>query len=495
MEVNRVLDGFHPGQVVGRFEIVREIGRGGFGVVYEAKDVELGRTVALKAVLPTAAPNVREDRLLREAEAAARLSHPNIVTVHDVGRCDAGPYLVLELLHGQNLARRLDQGALPLREALRIAVKVAKGLAHAHAEGVVHRDLTPGNVFLCDDGQVKVLDFGMAHAFGRRKLDGGTRYYMAPEQLAGAPEDERTDVFALGVVLYQMLSGELPPAGRRGVLLGSSEAPRLEVLGYPALGRLLRRMLDEDAVKRPRDARELLGALIAFQEELARSPAAAIRVQARAARVPTRPIAMLLLAAFLVAVGSSAGWRALTRRRATSAIAVTRGALAPKLSVAVLPFADMSPRKDQQYLADGIAEEILNRLALVEGLRVVPRTSSFSYKGRSLRIPEIARELKSEAVLEGSVRKDGQRVRITAKLLEIDEDGCPRVRWSESYDRELTGVFALENEIAASTVAALTEKLAQGAAGPRAHGPAGSQRQLSRPIAAPEKGLRSSVKD
>ena len=175
--VREDLPAFRPGQVVGRFELLREIGRGGFGVVYEARDTKLDRTVALKIIRAAGPVDVREERLLREAEAAARLSHPNIVTLHDVGSSEEGPYLVLELLHGQTLARRLEQGALPLREALRVAVEVAKGLAHAHAHDVVHRDLTPGNVFLCDDGQVKILDFGMAHAFGRKKLGAASPIY------------------------------------------------------------------------------------------------------------------------------------------------------------------------------------------------------------------------------------------------------------------------------------------------------------------------------
>jgi serine/threonine protein kinase len=169
-----------PGSVVGRFELVREIGRGGFGVVWDAKDRELGRAVAFKAVLAGRRDGC-EERLLSEAEAAARLAHPNSVALYDVGRTENGPYLVLEPLRGETLAKRLEHGAVPVREALRIALEVAEVLAHAHAHGVVHRDLTPGNVFLCEDGQVKVLDLGMAHAFGHRKLDGGTPAYMAPE--------------------------------------------------------------------------------------------------------------------------------------------------------------------------------------------------------------------------------------------------------------------------------------------------------------------------
>jgi serine/threonine protein kinase/tetratricopeptide (TPR) repeat protein len=258
---------------VGRFTLVRELGQGGFGVVWEARDRELGRSVAFKAVRAGGKAGLREERLLREAEAAARLSHPNIVTLHDVGRCEWGPYLVLELLRGQTLADRLAQGQIPLREALRIAVEVARGVAHAHGQGVVHRDLKPANVFLCEDGQVKVLDFGLAHALGRRRQDGGTPAYMAPEQWKGAPEDERTDVFALGVIVFRMLAGQLPFPDDEGKSIQSQrKAPEMEVPGVPALGELVGRMLDKDATGRPRDGAEVLAALSVFTQELDRSP-------------------------------------------------------------------------------------------------------------------------------------------------------------------------------------------------------------------------------
>jgi hypothetical protein len=299
-----------PGTVIGRFELVREVGRGGFGVVYEAKDRELGRTVAFKAVLPGDRPDVAEDRLLREAEAAARLSHPNIVTIHDVGRSEFGPYLILELLHGNTLARRLQLGQVPFHEALRIGLAVARGLAHAHAHGVVHRDLTPGNVFLCDDGQVKLLDLGMAHAFGRRKLEGGTPAYMAPEQWSGAPEDERTDVFSLGVVLYRMLAGELPfPDDKGRSVQRSRPAPPLKVPDEPGLSDLVARMLQKDPVRRPRDAGEVLVALRTFEQELQRSDSAptAATVRVTAAR-RSRRRALLALAA--VAAGMFVAWYA-----------------------------------------------------------------------------------------------------------------------------------------------------------------------------------------
>ncbi len=437
-----------PGLVIGRFKLIREIGRGGFGVVWEARDRDLGRAVAFKAVGAGKKADLREERLLREAEAVARLSHPNIVTLHDIGRSEPGPYLILELLRGETLAQRLDRGPLPVTEALRIALEVAKGLAHAHAGGVVHRDLTPGNVFLCEDGQVKVLDLGMAHAFGCRKLDGGTPGFMAPEQWKGAPEDERTDVFALGVILYRMLANELPFPDDVGKSVQKKTPAPLDVPG--ALGALVMKMLARDPVDRPRDGGEVLEALLPLQRDLDRTlPAgdASRPVRARERRPTPRRIGVLVATGALLA--TSMGVLALRQRAA--------GAVAP--SVAVLPFADMSPQHDQEYFSDGIAEEILDALARVDGLRVVGRTSSFSFKGKSEDLRTIGKKLGVAAVLEGSVRKDGNRVRVTAQLVKV-ADGY-RV-WSETYDRELTGTFAVQDEITSSVIQALRVKLLPG---------------------------------
>jgi TolB-like protein/tetratricopeptide (TPR) repeat protein len=425
-----------PGAAVGRFELVAEIGRGGFGVVWEARDRELGRSVAFKAVRPGGGAGGREERLLREAEAAARLSHPNIVTLFDVGRCPEGPYLVLELLHGATLARRLEAGPLPAADALRVATDVARGVAHAHRLGVVHRDLKPANVFLCEEGAVKILDFGLAHAFGRRRADGGTPAYMAPEQWAGAPEDERTDVFAMGVLLHQMLAGELPfaEAGAR-----RWRAPRrLEVADAPGLGELVASMLRKDPVKRPRDGARVLEALGAVARALEGRQVAAPAAPRR--RVP--------------AAGGAEPRRS---RRADSAS--SRDALA---SIAVLPFTDLSPGKDQDYFCDGVAEEILNALCAVPGLRVAARGSSFQFKGRSVDAREVGRVLGVATLLEGSVRKAGNRMRITAQLVSAG-DGYQL--WSETFDRGLEDVFATQEEIAQSVVRALELQRARPAEG------------------------------
>ena len=308
-----------PGAVVGRFELVREIGRGGFGVVWEARDRQLGRSVAFKAVRPGDRVGSREDRLLREAEAAARLSHPNVVTLYEAGRCEQGPYLVLELLSGQTLADRIAQGPIPLREVVRIGVEVSRALAHAHAQGVVHRDLKPANVFLCENGRVKVLDFGLAHAFGTRRADGGTPAYMAPEQARGAPEDERTDVFAFGLLLHRMLAGALPfgADGRRAPAF-TRAAPRLEVEEAPALGELISRMLAIDPVDRPRDGGEVLPTLTACQAELERTPSTGSGTVRT--RRPRRVRAAALGAGLaLAAAGAVAAWWIANRAPAPAA--------------------------------------------------------------------------------------------------------------------------------------------------------------------------------
>ncbi len=251
-----------PGLVIGRFELQREVGRGGFGIVFEARDRQLGRSVALKAVRPRAGVPVavRDAWLQREAEAAAQLNHPNIVSLFDVGTWEGGLYLILELLRGESLDLRLARGPLSQVEALRVAVNVARGLAHAHAAGVVHRDLKPSNVFLTDDGWAKVLDFGLAQVLGgNQQLGGGTPRYMAPEQRRGAAQDSRTDVHAAALVLVEMLTGGLPEARPDGF----GPLPALEFACLPGgLTPLLARALAADPSERPADGAEWLDGLL-----------------------------------------------------------------------------------------------------------------------------------------------------------------------------------------------------------------------------------------
>jgi eukaryotic-like serine/threonine-protein kinase len=443
-----------PGEVIGRFELVREVGRGGFGVVFEARDRELGRAVAFKLVRPGRLSGA--DQLAREAEVIARLSHPNLVTLFDVGRSDRGPYLVLELLRGETLATRLASGPAPLAEAVRIAREVARGLAHAHAQGVVHRDLKPSNVFLCEGGGVKLLDFGLAHAFGRRRSEGGTPAYMAPEQWRGAPEDERTDVYALGVMLFRALSGELPfPDAKRGAR-GASAAPALETPGAPALGALVGRMLDPDPTRRPRDADEVLTALGEIAAAL--EPGAPARPARALRRRPRR--ALLAAAALALATLAAAGAAAL---RHHPAVTSPRGAAAaPARAIAVLPFSNLGLADEDAYFSDGLAEEILDLLTRLRELKVAASSSSFAFRSGKVALAEIAERLRVDVVLTGSVRRKDDRLRVAAELI----DGRSGFRvWSQVYERRLQDVFAIQDDIARQVAAALQVELSPSSRG------------------------------
>jgi TolB-like protein/Flp pilus assembly protein TadD/predicted Ser/Thr protein kinase len=536
-----------PGTILGRFEIIRELGRGGFGVVYEAKDRDLGRQVAVKVVRPG---RIREEegKVSREAEAIARLAHPNLITLHEVGRSGHGPFLVFELLRGKTLDLRIEEGPLPVQEAVHIAMEIARGLAHAHAEGVIHRDLKPANVFVTSKGQVKILDFGMAHAFGRRRLSGGTPAYMAPEQWEDDPEDERTDVFALGVMLYRTLSGEYPFPEGQGRWSAEPSVPRkLDVPGAPELAELVEKMLDRTPKGRPRDGAAVLAVLAPIEEKLRARPAdgkppehakrrkatfgdllaelkrrhvfrvmvgygifafAVLQVTepimhgadlpnwvlkaVLVALVLGFPVAVILAWVFdLTAQGvkrtasaSGPGVPTFGRARYLLPLAVSAAVLAivaagagawyawkrttqhrpapvagDSPSIAVLPFKDLSPEHDQEYFSDGMTEEILTALSKVKGLRVPGRVSSFYFKGKNVDPGEIAQKLGVVHLLEGSVRRSGSKLRISAEVVRAS-DG-ERI-WSQTFNRDLTDVFAIQDEISRDVVEALRVKLVPG---------------------------------
>ena len=261
-----------PGMVVGRFEMVKEIGSGGFGVVFEARDKDLGRSVAFKAVRPGVRTRQLDAMLLKEAESAASLQHENIVSIFDYGQSEAGPYLVLELLKGETLAGRLARGPMPAAEAVHVGTQVARALAHAHGAGLLHRDLKPGNVFLTQSGGVKVMDLGLAHFFGQPVGLSGTPAYMAPEQWKGEAQDGRTDVFALGVTMFEMLAARRPYEVRadRSTVLDPGAEPKLEQSHVPPrLRKLVERCIAKDPAKRPASARAVQEELLAVERDLA----------------------------------------------------------------------------------------------------------------------------------------------------------------------------------------------------------------------------------
>ena len=422
-----------PGDRVGRFEIRQEVGRGGFGAVYEALDTQLNRVVAVKTLrFSRKRGDLSSEWLKREAEAVARLDHPCIVTLFDVGKSESGPYLVMELLRGRTLAQRIDDGPVPEAEALRIAGEMAKGLAHAHQRGVLHRDLKPANVFLCEDGRVKLLDFGLAHLLGSPEAKGaGTPAYMAPEQARGDEIDARADVYAAAVVLREMLTGRREPGGEAVI-------PK-SVPG--ALGRAL----SANREARPRDG-------TAWMEEIA-----AVRPTSGRQRHLLRVVGFTL---FALAVVSGALWAA-GRLQARPELGKTSpgGPGAAGLSIAVLPFTDLSPERDQAYFAEGVAEEILGALSKVRGLRVPGRSSSFWFKGKDVEPAEIARKLGVSYLLEGSVRRSGNKVRISAEV--VNASSGARV-WTQTYEREISDLFVIQDEIARAVVQAVAPVLLAG---------------------------------
>jgi eukaryotic-like serine/threonine-protein kinase len=462
-----------------RYRVERELGRGGMGRVFAARDEKLGRDVAIKVLAVGNGDEQTLRRFEQEARAAALLEHPNIVAVYDIGQHESGPYIVSELLRGETLRDRMAGKPLRVEDALDYATQLAMGLTAAHDKGVIHRDLKPENLFITRDGRLKILDFGIAKlvtqpgtTLTKSGTIMGTVGYMAPEQVRSGDVDVRSDIFSFGSVLHEMLSGTQPFARGSTMETGAAilnDAP----FGLPnqvpdKVSVIVQRCLQKRREDRYQSAQELAADLarIAAGQTARKSPL--LRILG---------VVLLLAVSVLTAALLGLAWQLLPNRLSlllgAFAMAGALGTLAWLLfsrrshgpsgpaasvtpSIAVLPFADMSPQHDQEYFADGIAEEILNVLAQVDGLRVIGRTSSFSMKGRNEDLRTIGQRLGATNLLEGSVRKSGARVRITAQLVEAE--GGSHI-WSQEFDRELTDVFAVQEEIAHAVVAAFKVKL------------------------------------
>jgi eukaryotic-like serine/threonine-protein kinase len=462
------------GQTIGHYKISESIGTGGMGEVYLATDVTAGRKAALK-LLPMrfTADAERLKRFQQEAHAVVALNHPNILTVYEIGEDHPIHYIASELIEGETLRQRLTRGAMQLSEAVDVAIQVASALAAAHQAGIVHRDVKPENIMLRPDGYVKVLDFGIAKlaeqevpatiptdealSLVETNLGSilGTAHYMSPEQAYGAPVDKSTDIWSLGVVLYEMVTGHVPFTGDtpREVMSSILEKEPPPLTTYTAnapaeLQQIINRTLRKDREERCHSAHELLEALKGLRHKLEveaeLQPSTATPSWLHWTRSPTALVLGLLVAAMAVAVPFY--WH---QNVTTSS--------PPEKSIAVLPFLDLSETKDQEYFCDGMSEELINALAKVEALRVVSRTSSFSFKGKTAAVSEIGKKLNVENVLEGTLRREGNRVRIAAELINT-RSGFHL--WTETYDRELAGVFALQDEITRAIVDALKIKLA-----------------------------------
>ena len=402
-----------------RYTIISELGRGGMGVVYKAEDTKLKRTVALKFLPPelTHIPDVK-DRFMREAQAAAALDHPNICTVYEFDQAEDANFISMAYIEGQSLRKKLESGPLELDEALRIATQVAEGLQIAHKKGIVHRDIKSANIMVTERGQVKIMDFGLARMIGgtlitKEGMTMGTIAYMSPEQAQGEEVDYRTDIWSLGVVLYEMISGELP-------FKGDHDQAVIHAILHREPASL--RKAKPDA---PSGLEEVI-----FQA-IAKKPSA---------RYPT----MEEFAEDLEAVAE--GLKPLKARPARA------------VKLAVLPFANLSGDPDQEYLSDGLTQKMITELGRLhpESLSVIARASVMRYKKGDTPVDQIGQELGVNYVLEGSTLREANLVRVNAVLIQVVDQ---TQLWADSYKQEFSGILALQSEVAESVAKALSIKL------------------------------------
>jgi serine/threonine-protein kinase len=447
------------GTRLGPYEILETLGRGGMGDVYRARDTRLNRHVAIKTVSAAASNDLlARERFEREARAVAALSHPNVLAIYDVGSHGGLPYLAAELLEGETLRSRLRSSPLPMSAVVDHALQIGRGLAAAHDRGIVHRDLKPDNIFITADGQVKLLDFGLATDPSPRTEDDSTRLettpglvlgtagYMSPEQARGLQADARSDIFAFGCVLFEMLSGQRAFKGATQIetihaVLGEHppDVTSLRPDVPPALDRVVRRCLEKTPAARFQSARDLVFAIETFAAgsgPLApATPTAPVRPRFR------RPAAALM--AGLVVSGAAAAWWALAGRVPRQPVATATPVDGRRL-LAVLPFENISPNGEGSF-ASGMTEEITSHLSKLNGLRVVARTAVHQFDDPRRQIAELAKELGIGSVVAGTVREDGTRVRVNVELIDA---ASGQLVWSEQYDRDGVDVFAAQSDIA-----------------------------------------------
>src|SRR5262249_17400995 len=429
----------------GDYELLEEIGRGGQGVVYRAHQKSLNRTVALKIIaLGHWASKAHVKRFRREAEAAASLEHPRIVPIYEVGERDGQCYFSMKFIEGGQLDEVVTREPMPIRQAAELVAKVARTVHYAHEHGILHRDIKPGNILLDANGDPHLTDFGLARLLDTqssvtRTIDVlGTPSYMAPEQAAGetAKLGKTTDVYGLGAILYQLLTGQPPFAGGttyETIRLLRDTEPRPPRLLNPKVDRDLSticlKCLEKDPMRRYPAAAALAEDL---EHWLKHEPIQARRtgIFARGKKWVRRNPTSALLAASLIALAATAGWIVWKSESEFVPHPVPNG-------IAVLPFENLSPDPGNAYFAEGIHEEILTRLTSIAGLKVISRTSTQQYQSKPRNLREIARQLGAENILEGSVQKAADKVRVNVQLINAQTDSH---LWAETYDRKLTDI-------------------------------------------------------
>jgi serine/threonine protein kinase/tetratricopeptide (TPR) repeat protein len=433
------------GRTISHYRILEKLGEGGMGVVYKAEDTKLRRAVALKFLPPELTRDAEaKARFIQEAQAASALDHANICTIHEIDETEDGQlFIAMTHCDGETLREKIKWGPLGTEAVLGIAMQIAHGLAKAHAQGIVHRDIKPANVIVTGDGVAKILDFGLAKLAGQVRLTRasstiGTVAYMSPEQASGKDVDERSDIWSLGVVLFEMLTGRLPFKGdyeQAMVYSILNEAPLTVAALRPdapkRLGNVVARALEKNPDERYRHIHEMIVDLEAVEKQLTKVAApVADRPEARRNRARAAIIGIGIVAVAALIIGK---------------FLIFAPHEGPISSVAVLPFQNMSTDPGQEYFSDGMTEAIIKELSQIKALRVISRTSVMQYKGTNKTVPQIAHELGVDAVVEGSVLRADHDVRITAQLIAAYPE---KHIWADDFTRSIENVLVLQSEVA-----------------------------------------------
>lgn len=461
---------------VSRYEVLGELGRGGMGKILLAQDSELNRKVALK-LLPdeTEQDSACRERLIREARAAAALDHPYICKIYDTAEIVGKAFIAMEYLEGETLREKLADGPIAQQQAVRIACEVAEALEAAHQRGLVHRDLKPSNIMLTDHGHVKVMDFGLAKQVAAMPDQGGdeaaqtdieatgtvsgTVPYMSPEQLLGAPVDGRSDIFSLGIMLYEMLSGVNPflrdSPGSTATALAREDPPPLSLHAAgiseqlePAVRKMLAK-LPEERYQEMQQVRSDLEKLQTSGRGVPVRNGTGKWIAGLTAKTAAALLSIALLFTLLI-------WYLLPEKRSeTMGIGITPAATATARSIAVIPFENLSPDPQNDFFADGFTEDLINQLSKIGHLQVMSRTAVAHYGGDAA-IVQIEKDLGVHMILKGSIRREGDQVRISTQLIDAKTG---KYVWAETYDRELTGIFRMQSDVARSVAAKLNIQL------------------------------------